>query len=76
MARMTYLDAVYEVLKVAGHCMHHRDIYEEVVKRNLWVSNAQPRYVENSTYGYLIKAVQDGDKRLGRIDKGPLFFAR
>ena len=75
MARMTYLDAAYEVLKVAGQAMHQRDIYEEVVKKDLWVSNAQPQNVEKSTYGHLIKAVQYGDRRLGRINNGPWFFA-
>ena len=71
---MTYPDAACDVLKVAGQPMHHRDIYKEVVRRGLWVSNANPRWVENSTYGTLIKAVQSGHKRLGRIDNGPLFF--
>ncbi len=74
--RMTYPEAAYEVLKMAGHPMHHRNIYEEVVRRGLWVSNANPQWVENSTYGTLIKAVQRGDMRLDRIDNGPLFFAR
>lgn len=73
---MTYIDAAYEVLKIASWPMHHRDIYQEVVRRGLWASNANPRWVENSTYGTLIKAVQSGHKRLGRIDNGPLFFAR
>ena len=73
---MTFLNAAFEVLKLAGCPMHHRDIYKEVVKRRLWTSNANPRWVENPTYGTLIKAVQSGDKRLGRIDNGPLFFAK
>jgi hypothetical protein len=55
--------------------MHHRDIYREVVRRGLWVSRAKPQWVENSTYGHLIKAVPGGDPRIGRINDGPLFFA-
>ena len=75
MGRTTYIDAAYEVLNSVGRPMHHRDIYKEVVRKGLWVSRAQPQNVENSTYGHLIKAVQQGDNRLGRIDDGPLFFA-
>lgn len=76
MNRITYLEAAYEVLKEAGHPMHHRDIYEEVVRKRLWVSRAQPQNVENSTYGTLIKAVQDGDMRFGRDTNDlALFYA-
>ena len=73
---MTYIEAAYRVLKEAGHPMHHDDIYREVERRGLWVSSAKPENVSNSTYGTLIKAVQDGDARLGRIGDGPTFFAR
>ena len=73
MARVTYIEAAREVLKEAGQPMHHRDVYKAVVKKGLWTSRAQPQNVENSTYGHLIKAAQDG--HIGRVDKGPLFFA-
>ena len=73
---MTYIEAAYRVLKETGHPMRHDDIYREVERRGLWVSSAKPENVLNSTYGTLIKAVQDGDSRLGRIDDGPMFFAR
>ena len=73
---MTYVEAAYRVLKEAGHPMHHEEIYREVVRRGLWESSAKPQWVSNSTYGHLIKAVQAGDPRLGRVDNGCMFFAR
>jgi hypothetical protein len=57
--------------------MHHVDIYEEVMRRHLWVSRAKPQNVKNSLYGTLIKAVQAGDSRFGRDTyDGAMFFAR
>ena len=78
MARMTYVEAAVEVLRNAGRGrrMHHRDIYETVVTKGLWVSRARRRHVGNSTYGTLIKAVRGGDPRLDRDqDHLALFFA-
>ena len=73
MSRMTYIDAANQILTVAGHEMHQRDIYQEVSGKGLWVSRAQPQNVEPSTYGHLIKAAQAG--HIGRVDNGPYFFA-
>ena len=74
---MTFIDAAYQVLKDFGQPMDYRDIYREVVRRDLWESKAKdPKSLDNSTYGTLIKAVWGGDPRVGRIGTGPLFFAR
>ena len=67
---MTFLEAAYLVLKQSGSPMHHAVIYQEVVRLKLWSSRAKPRWVENSTYGTLIKTVQQGDMRFGKVGDG------
>jgi hypothetical protein len=72
--KMSYAEAAFIVLKDAGRTMHQREIYDEVVRRQLWLSHAQPHNVDRSTYGTLIKAFQAEFPYLGRDANNKSFF--
>ena len=77
MTETTFLEAAYKVLSEVNKPITAQNIIDEVLSRGLWVRRRadRPETAYNSLYGTLIKAVQHGDDRIGRIGNTNEFYA-
>jgi len=75
MPEKTFLDAAYIVLNRNNKIMSANDIIDEVLSQELWIRRGRPDTKYNSLYGTLIKTVQAGDPRFGRIGNSNQFYS-